>query len=154
MPEAKESDSEKPKAKPDETGKEIKSDKASQENKKKCLHQSPIKNKSLKGGKKAGKFRYFKDIKDMTHCTEMCCSRKDCDVAYMEGGKCYTISCFKKDLCMAVDHRPSDVSPLISYMDHFLNQPEEIETDKEIGTGMLYHKHFLFLVLFFKCVRM
>lgn len=104
---------------------------------KKCSSHAPIKDKSLKGGKKSGKFRYFKNIKDIKACTAKCCSLdKACDVAYMEEGKCYTLSCFKKGLCMSVDKQPQDQSPVIVYMDHFINKAEEteaVENDQGIG---------------------
>ena len=106
-------------------------------NKKSCSSHPVVKDKSLKGGKKAGKFRYFKNIKDMKTCIAKCCNlEKSCDVAYMESGKCYTISCFKKGLCMTVEKHPEDQTPAIAYMDHFISkaeETEEIENDQGIG---------------------
>ncbi|XP_065063476.1 uncharacterized protein LOC135690004 isoform X1 [Rhopilema esculentum] len=103
---------------------------------KSCSSKPPVKGKSLKGGKKAGKFRYFKNIKNINTCISKCCAlNANCDVAYMEGGKCYTISCFKKGSCMAVDKQPNDQAPVIAYMDHFINKAEEgsdIENDQGI----------------------
>ena len=105
--------------------------------KKTCASHPAIKEKSLKGGKKAGKFRYFKNIKDMKTCTTKCCSLdKNCDVAYMEDGKCYTIKCFKKGLCMSADKQPSDPTTAFAYMDHFVSKAEEsddVQSDQGIG---------------------
>ena len=104
---------------------------------KSCSSQPPVKGKTLKGGKKAGKFRYFKNIKNINTCISKCCAlNANCDVAYMEGEKCYTISCFKKGLCMAVDKQPNDQAPVIAYMDHYINKAEEgsdVENDQGIG---------------------
>ena len=106
-------------------------------NKKSCTSHPVITDKSLKGGKKAGKFRYFKSIKDMKTCIAKCCNlEKNCDIAYMEDGKCYTISCFKKGLCMTVEKHSEDQSPAIAYMDHFISKAEEtedVENDQGIG---------------------
>ncbi len=115
----------------------------SSEAKKSCSHKPAIKGKSLKGGKKSGKFRYFKNVSDMKTCIARCCSMNDkCDVAYMEGGKCYGISCLQKGLCMAVDKKPTDAAPVFAYMDHFLKSGEEAEStelDQGLGENEFLH---------------
>jgi len=95
---------------------------------KSCVSQPIVKEKSIKGGKKAGKFKIFKEIKDMDSCMAKCCSlKKQCDVAYMEDSKCFTIQCFKKSACTAVELRESDVNPKFAYMDHFLEKVDAEE---------------------------
>ncbi len=141
MPEPAESPAEKPKSQDKKTEKPAdktpkKADKTTAA-KKACQHRPAIQGKSLKGGKKSGKFRYYKDITDMKSCIAKCCVMDaNCDVAYMEGGKCYSISCFQKGLCMAVDKRPNDVTPVMAFMDHFLKSGEEAEsTELDQGLG-------------------
>ena len=98
--------------------------------KKSCVSQPVVKSKSIRGGKKAGKFKIFKDIKDIDACISKCCSLKmQCDVAYMEGGKCYSIQCFKKSACTAIDLRDTDINPKFAYMDHFLEKVDEEEAE-------------------------
>eukprot|EP00794_Sanderia_malayensis_P012056 gene12056-13299_t len=103
--------------------------------KKSCSHKPVVKGKSLKGGKKSGKFRFFKGVTDMKTCISKCCAMdKNCDVAYMEGGKCYSISCPNKGLCMAVDKKSASSTPVFAYMDHFLGGGEEaVSTELDQG---------------------
>lgn len=104
---------------------------------KSCVTQPIVKDKSIKGGKKAGKFKIFKDIKDMDSCIAKCCSlKKQCDVAYMEDAKCFSIQCFKKTACTAVDLRESEVNPRFAYMDHFLEKVDEEEAENDISTDL------------------
>lgn len=131
---------EKPSEKPAEKSSTKPSEKVHEQpnakNKKSCSSHPVISDKSLKGGKKAGKFRYFKNIKDMKSCIAKCCNLdKNCDVAFMEDGKCYSISCFKKGLCMSVEKRPEDPAVNIAYMDHFISKAEETE-DAENDQGI------------------
>ena len=72
----------------------------------------------------------------MPTCISKCCQQqKQCDVAYMEDGKCYGIQCFKKSACTAVDLRDNEVQPRFAYMDHFLEKVEEEEAEEEKSTG-------------------
>lgn len=112
------------------------------EKKKSCISQPIVTGKSIQGGKKAGKFKIFRDIKDMGTCINKCCSlKKQCDVAYMEDNKCFSILCFKKSACSAIDLRDSDVNPRFAYMDHYLEKVEEEDAEGEVTTG----KRFSFL---------
>jgi len=93
--------------------------------------------KSLRGGKKAGKFKIFRAIKTLDTCVAKCCALKDqCDVAYMEDGNCYSIQCFKKSACTAIALRDSDVNPAFAYMDRFLDKVDEAEeAETDLATG-------------------
>lgn len=103
----------------------------------KCVTQPIVKDKSIKGGKKAGKFKIYKDIKTMNQCISKCCSLKNqCDVAYMEDGKCFSIQCNRKSACTAVDLRDDDIDPQFAYMDHFLEKIDEEEAVDEPTTDL------------------
>ena len=62
----------------------------------------------------------------MDGCVSRCCSvGKDCDVAYMDKGKCYNIRCFQRSACSAVPYNGVAVGPsipMIAYMDHYLEK--------------------------------
>lgn len=53
----------------------------------------------------------------------------------MEDAKCFSIQCFKKTACTAVDLRESEVNPRFAYMDHFLEKVDEEEAENDISTG-------------------
>ena len=102
-----------------------------------CRSQPIVHGKSIRGGKKAGKFKIFRAIKDLNTCIGKCCSLKDdCDVAYMEDDKCYSIQCLTKSACTAIPQRDTDVNPVFAYMDHFLDKVDEEESEKDVRTGM------------------
>ena len=63
-----------------------------------CLNTEIVKNKTLKGGTKAGKFHPM-GKKDMRSCISGCCDRPDCDIAYLLNGHCYAIECSDVKLC-------------------------------------------------------
>jgi len=104
---------------------------------KSCITQPIVTGKSIQGGKKAGKFKIFRDIKDMPSCINKCCSlKKQCDVAYMEDNKCFSIMCYKKSACSAIDLRDTDINPKFAYMDHYLERVEEEDADNDITTDL------------------
>ena len=105
---------------------------------KSCVSQPIVKDRSLKGGKKSGKFKLQKDVKDMNNCMGRCCSlKKLCDVALMEDNKCFSIQCARKSACTAVDSKDGASNNQFAYMDHFLEKVEEEEDGDEGGTGKL-----------------
>ena len=105
---------------------------------KSCISQPIVKDRSLKGGKKSGKFKLHKDVKDMDNCMGRCCSlKKLCDVALMEDSKCFSIQCARKSTCTAVDSKDGGSSNQFAYMDHFLEKVDEEEDGDEEGTGKL-----------------
>ena len=105
---------------------------------KSCVSQPIVKDRSLKGGKKSGKFKLHKDVKDMDNCMSRCCSlKKLCDVALMEDNKCFSIQCARKSACTAVDSKDDGSNNQFAYMDHFLEKVEEEQDGDEEGTGKL-----------------
>ena len=60
------------------------------------------KNKTLKGGTRAGKFHSM-GKKDMKKCISECCGRPNCDIAYQLNGHCYSVECSDGKLCQAAN---------------------------------------------------
>ena len=121
------------------------SDEKPAKTKSKCVSQPIVTGKSIRGGKRAGKFKIFKNIKDMDTCVAKCCAlKKQCDVAYMENNNCYSIECNRKSACDAVDLRDNEQSPQFAYMDHFLEKLEEEDAEKEIDISK---EHYVVYVL-------
>ncbi|PFX18444.1 Brain-specific angiogenesis inhibitor 3 [Stylophora pistillata] len=69
-----------------------------------CLHGAIFSGVSLKGGYKAGKFELLPGAKDMHSCIQKCCASQSCQVAWLLGDHCYSVSCFDK--CITV-RKPS-----------------------------------------------
>ena len=70
-----------------------------------CLHGAIFSGVSLKGGHKAGKFELLPGAKDMRSCIQNCCASQSCQVAWLLGDHCYSVSCYDK--CITV-RKPSD----------------------------------------------
>lgn len=83
---------------------------------KKCMASKVITDVTLKGGKKAGKFKDHGDVKNMKACKKLCCKDDSCNLAFMLEKTCYTVTCNDKDGCDHTPAPPSDFRPRISYV--------------------------------------
>ena len=64
-----------------------------------CYPAKVHKDVSLRYGTHSGEFYDYGEIGDMRMCVDLCCKDKKCDVAFMVGKTCYTISCSSFDFC-------------------------------------------------------
>ena len=67
-----------------------------------CANVEITKNKTLKGGTRAGKFHSM-GKKNMKKCINECCGRPNCDIAYQLNGHCYSVECSDGKLCAATN---------------------------------------------------
>lgn len=67
-----------------------------------CYAAKVHKGVSLRYGTQSGEFYDYGEIADMRMCVDLCCKDKKCDVAFMVGKTCYTISCSSFDFCQMV----------------------------------------------------
>lgn len=95
---------------------ESKEDTKTDSSKKDCEKAKVLKNVTLKGGKKAGKFNNHGDVKGMEECQDICCKDKKCHVAFMLGKTCYSVACKNKELCAHTKAPPTDYNPQLSYV--------------------------------------
>lgn len=78
------------------------------------------------GGIHAGKFTDLGDAENMSACSERCCLKDACDVAFMLEGECYGVSCVNESMCeMRPARNPSRYNPKLAYIHH--------EKAKDIG---------------------
>lgn len=92
------------------------STKSDKPGKKECDKAKVLNNVTLKGGKKAGKFKNHGDVKGMDECQDICCKDKKCQVAFMLGKTCYSVTCKNKDLCEHTKAPPTDYNPQLAYV--------------------------------------
>ena len=92
------------------------STKSGESGKKECDKAKVLNNVTLKGGKKAGKFKNHGDVKGMDACQDICCKDKKCNVAFMLGKTCYSVTCKNKDLCEHTKAPPTDYNPQLAYV--------------------------------------
>ena len=67
-----------------------------------CYAAKVHKGVSLRYGTQSGEFYDYGEIGDMRMCVDLCCKDKKCDVSFMVGKTCYTISCSSFDFCQMV----------------------------------------------------
>ena len=74
---------------------------------------------TLVGGINAGKFTDLGDAENMTVCSQRCCFKDACDVAFMLEGECYGVKCINESLCETRPARnPARYNPKIVYVYH------------------------------------
>ena len=57
---------------------------------------------SLRYGPDSGDFYDYGQIGDMRQCVDLCCKDKLCDVSFMVGTTCYTVSCYTLEKCQMI----------------------------------------------------
>lgn len=72
-----------------------------------CTHLDIKHDVTLRGGIKSGNFTKLGYLRDMQTCIDACCQDEKCDVAFMPGHVCYSVSCFSAKLCESIPAIPS-----------------------------------------------
>ena len=104
-----------------------------------CYQAKIHKGVSLKYGTRSGEFYDYGEIGDMRMCVDLCCKDKKCDVAFMVGKTCYTISCSSFDFCQMV---PSTKSrSLITQLAYVIKKQDSGSEKKLLITK--YHEKLL-----------
>lgn len=75
-----------------------------------CTHLDQRDNVTLRGGIKAGKFTKHGVGGNMNTCIDECCQDETCNVAFMPGTVCYTVSCYSDALCESIPAIPSNLA--------------------------------------------
>jgi len=75
-------------------------------------------NKTLFGGMKAGNFSFLGNVNDIKGCLRKCCSKSDCDMAYLVNQQqCFSVKCYSPELCQIADeplkHQRIEISKLV-----------------------------------------
>ena len=95
---------------------------------------------TLVGGINAGKFTDLGNADNMSLCTQRCCMKSACDVAFMLENECYGVSCLNESLCESRPARnPARYNPRIVYVYH--------DTKKDKGKFVDYSCSSLYFVI-------
>ncbi|XP_066922325.1 uncharacterized protein [Clytia hemisphaerica] len=90
-----------------------------QDGKETCGIDGNVRNKTiLVKGMLAGSLKRQRNVKEMNHCLEKCCSEKRCHVAMTMGPICYSMECANKDGCKpkAAPKSMMNQNPTIAYV--------------------------------------
>lgn len=110
----------------DETNTRVKK-KTSSSDRGACPHGAIFSDVGLKGGKKAGKFQILPGAKDMRSCIQKCCARPSCQVAWLLGDHCYSVSCYDK--CITVKKSSSAIRSQLTFLSR---KPQQSANDSKL----------------------
>lgn len=102
---------------------------------KKCNIKEIAHNTTLHSGMNAGNFKVHGKSNNITHCAELCCQDRLCDLALIMTGRCYTVQCYSMTDCQSKADPEDEVSDVvIAYLDN----PSEKLNIKQ-GEHRMYH---------------
>lgn len=82
-----------------------------------CSHSPIHKGLTLRGGFHSGKFYAQGKVENMQACIKLCCARKNCDLAFMVKRLCYSVSCYKHEMCKSVTaYHVTKYHPQVAYV--------------------------------------
>lgn len=82
-----------------------------------CSHSPIHKGLTLRGGFHSGKFYSQGKVKNMQTCIKLCCARENCDLAFMVKSFCYSVSCYKHEMCKSVNaYHVTKYHPQVAYV--------------------------------------
>ena len=74
------------------------------------------KNVTLRGGIKSGQFTDQGTVENIQRCSELCCSRGNCSVAFMLLNRCFSVSCYNNTLCTSIPARSLVFQPQLAFI--------------------------------------
>lgn len=86
---------------------------------KKCTIIEIANNTTLHSGMSAGNFKLHGKSNNITHCAELCCQDRLCDIALIMTDRCYTVQCYSMKDCQSKTDSDDKVSDIIvAYIDN------------------------------------
>ena len=67
-----------------------------------CRARKILRKVTLRSGLKSGDFSDYGQVPDMHACVKRCCAQKTCDVSLLLNNHCYTLHCYKPELCKII----------------------------------------------------
>ena len=81
-----------------------------------CQKDRTFYNVQLKGGESTGQFTERGLVSYISQCAGICCEERSCDLAYMEGQRCYAVKCYKQGGCQLIEASPLAVKTAMAYV--------------------------------------
>lgn len=105
-----------------------------------CSHSPIHSGLTLRGGFHSGKFFAQGKVKNMQTCIKLCCARENCDLAFMVKKFCYSVSCYKHEMCKSVDaYHVTKYHPQVAYV--FKVRKAEPDNDEVNNETSKLHGH-------------
>ena len=84
-----------------------------------------LKNMTFVAGMSAGNYTDYGTVDSIQACSNICCSKKVCDAAFMILNNCFTIDCVSEKACHAVPSKSRKVNTSIVYFRKTLSKTQE-----------------------------
>ena len=81
-------------------------------------------------------------VNNMRACIGQCCDASSCDLAFMFGTRCYSVTCKSEKDCQAVLAKPTNLHPRISYMTRISSGNSDGKIVR-VGSGAVFLRSIL-----------
>ena len=90
----------------------------------KCRARRVLRKVTLRSGLKSGDFSDYGQVPDINACVKHCCEQQTCDVSLLLNKHCYTLHCYKPDLCKIMPSHDSKLNPQLAFVTRSANDDE------------------------------
>lgn len=82
-----------------------------------CRARRVLRKVTLRSGLKSGDFSDYGQVPDINACVKHCCEQQTCDVSLLLNKHCYTLHCYKPELCKIMpSHDDSKLEPQLAFV--------------------------------------
>ena len=90
-----------------------------------CRARRVLRKVTLRSGLKSGDFSDYGQVPDINACVRHCCEQQTCDVSLLLNKHCYTLHCYKTELCKIMpSHDDSKLDPQLAFVTRSANDDE------------------------------
>ena len=81
-----------------------------------CRARRILRKVTLRSGLKSGDFADYGQVPDMEACVKHCCAQETCDLSLLLNNHCYTLHCYKPELCKIMPAHSSKLEPKLAFV--------------------------------------
>ena len=89
-----------------------------------CQARRVLRKVTLRSGLKSGDFSDYGQVPDIHACVKHCCEQQPCDVSLLLNKHCYTLHCYKPELCKIIPSHDSKLEPQLAFVTRSTNDDE------------------------------
>ena len=89
-----------------------------------CRARRVLRKVTLRSGLKSGDFSDYGQVPDINACVKHCCEQQTCDVSLLLNKHCYTLHCYKPELCKIMPSHDSKLEPQLAFVTRSANDDE------------------------------
>lgn len=87
-----------------------------------CRARRVLHKVTLRSGLKSGDFSDYGQVPDINACVKHCCEQQTCDVSLLLNKHCYTLHCYKPELCKIMPSHDSKIEPQLAFVTRSTNE--------------------------------